>query len=242
MQTHHPLSGMAYLIQGFKLITQPGLRLYVIIPVIINFILFAGLFVLLHHLMGEFNQWVAHFLPTWLQWLNILFWFLFFVSFFILFIYTFMTIANLISAPFNSLLAEKVEWYVTGKQIEQRRFIETLKDLPRLLGRQFTILAYYLPRALLILILFFIPVVHIIAIILWFLFNAWFLTLTYLDYPTDNHRIPLMRIRAWQKQKPWLSLSFGMSILFASMIPIVNFFTIPAAVAAATQLWLTEGN
>ncbi|MDT8372288.1 MAG: sulfate transporter CysZ, partial [Gammaproteobacteria bacterium] len=40
------------------------------------------------------------------------------------------------------------------------------------------------------------------------------------------------------KQKRLLALGFGLATLGATMIPIVNFLVIPAAVAGATALYL----
>lgn len=239
---NNPITGVQYFINGFKLIAQPGLRRFVAIPLMINIILFTLLFLVLRHYMGEFNLWFEHFLPTWLHWLSGVLWLLFFVSFFLVIIFTFVTIANIVCAPFNTFLAEKVELYLTGKMPEPRTLIENIKDIPRILGRQLGIIGYYIPRALLILILFLIPVVHLIAVVLWFLFNAWVMTMTYIDYPTDNHRVPFKEVRDWMRQKRYVSLGFGISVMVASMIPILNFFTIPAAVAGATQFWIKESN
>lgn len=237
---NHPISGFQYLIDGFRLLSKPGLRRFVVIPLFINIILFVLLFILMRHYMGEFNVWFESYLPAWLKWLGTVLWLLFFISFFLILIYTFVTIANIIAAPFNSLLAEKVEYYLSGSLPESKNLLENIKDMPRIIGRQISILIYYLPRAVFILILFFIPVVQAIAAILWFLFNAWFMTLTYIDYPTDNHRIPLRDVRVWLKQKKGVSFGFGISVLIFTMIPFLNFFTIPAAVAGATKFWVNE--
>jgi CysZ protein len=236
-----PTLGIHYLLAGFKLIAQPGIRRFVIIPLLINIALFIGFFFVLNYFVGEFNQWFENFLPHWLHWLSTILWVLFFLAFFVILIYTFVTVANIISAPFNSFLAEKVEFYLTGKLLEERSLLDNIKDIPRIIARQMSILAYYVPRALLLLILFFIPVIQAVAALISFLFHAWLMTLTYLDYPTDNHRIPMRDVRAWLNQRRWVSLSFGISVLVCSMIPIINCFTIPAAVAGATQFWVEEG-
>lgn len=237
---NHPVIGMGYFIDGFGLIMRPGMKRFVIIPLTINIIFFIGLFFLLTHYLAEFNVWFASHLPTWLQWLGGLLWLLFFICFVLIFIFTFVAVANIISAPFNSFLAEKVELYLTGQVPEQRSLLDNLKDVPRIVGRQLAILGYYLPRLLALVVLFFIPLIQAVAPVLWFLFSAWFLTMTYLDYPTDNHRISVRDMRLWLQQKRWISLGFGVSVLVASMIPVLNFFTIPAAVAGGTKFWLQE--
>lgn len=239
MQNNNPTLGIYYLAEGFKLILKPGLKRFVIIPLIINIILFASLFFLMQHFFSEFNHWIISHLPSWLQWLGSILWIVFFLGFFLVIIYTFVTLANLICAPFNSFLAEKVEYLLIGTKHEASTW-QTIKNIPRIIKRQLAILGYYLPRAVLLFILFFIPVVQLIAAVLWFLFNGWFMTLTYIDYPTDINHIPLTKVREQMQQKRWISLSFGSSVLLLTMIPIVNFFVIPAAVAGATKFWIKE--
>lgn len=235
------IDGMNYFLSGFSLITKPGIKRFVIIPLIINIVIFTALFFVLRHYLVALNAWFLGYLPAWLQWLSWILWLLFIASFFLIFIYLFVTIGNFVSAPFNSFLAEKVELYLTGKMSEPRTLMENIKDIPRILGRQFAILGYFIPRALFILLLFFVPIIQAVAALLWFLFSAWYMTLTYLDYPSDNHRISIQEVHVWLKDKRWVGIGFGISVLAASMIPVVNFFTIPAAVAGATQFWIKEG-
>lgn len=232
--------GVHYLFAGFGLITKPGLKRFVIIPLIINIILFSFLFVVLRHYTGAVSDWAAGYLPAWLQWLSWVIWLLFLVSFFLVFIYAFAAFGAVAAAPFNGLLAEKTEVYLTGHAPVDRGFIENIKDVPRIIGRQFAIIFYYLPRALLILLLYFIPVVHAFAIVLWFIFSAWFLAMQYLDFPTDNHRIPIAEVRAWLDERRAVTLGFGMSLMFVMSIPVLNFFAIPAAAAGAAKFWVEE--
>ncbi len=234
--------GVHYLFAGFNLITKPGLKRFVIIPLVINILLFTALFFVLQHYTGILHDQISAYLPAWLQWLAAIIWVLFVVGFFFLFIYAFAVLGAITAAPFNGLLAEKVELYLTGKEPVSRSLIENVKDVPRIIGRQFVIVWYYLPRALLIMLLFFVPVVHVIAFLLWFLFSAWFLTLQYLDFPTDNHRIPVASVRSWLDQRRALALGFGVSLMFVMAIPFVNFFAIPAAAAGAAKLWIEENN
>lgn len=233
-------NGIHYLLQGFTLIMQPGLKRFVFIPLLINTFLFIGLFILTHYFFNQINHWILSFLPSWLQWIGGILWVVFFIGFFLIAIYTFVTLANLIAAPFNSLLAEKVQEHLTGKTINSLSLWATLKDTPRIIGRQFAILGYYIPRAIVLLLLFFIPIIQIIAALIWFLFNAWFMTLQYVDYPTDNQRISFQKMRQQLQQQRGLSLSFGIGVLVLTMIPVVNFIAMPAAVAGATALWVKE--
>lgn len=234
------LRGVHYFLAGFLLLFKPGVKRFVFVPLLINIILFISLFALLNHFMLIFNHWVMHFLPEWLAWLAIVLWFLFLISFLLFFVYTFVVFANLVAAPFNSFLAEKIEMHLSGEMSEVRTLTQNIKDFPRIIGRQLNILGYYLPRAIALLICFFIPVVQGVAAILWLIFHAWFLAMTYLDYPTDNHRIPIDRVQEWMRERRFVSLGFGVAVLVVSVIPVLNFLSIPAAVAGATKFYVDE--
>lgn len=236
----HTSTGIYYFLHGFKLILKPGVKRFVVLPLLLNTLIFVGLFLLARHFMAEAMNWFLQLLPTWLQWLTKILWLLFVISFILIMTYIYVALANLISAPFNGLLSEKIFLHLTGKPLENTSFLATLKDTPRMLARQMSMIGYYLLRAAGIGILFFIPIIQILATPLWFLFNSWFMALQYVDYPTDNQRIPLKTVQAQLKSKRLLNLSFGMSILIASMIPILNLIVMPAAVAGATELWLKE--
>lgn len=233
-------TGTYYFLHGFRLILQPGIKRFVIVPLLLNILVLAGVFSVARHFMAGANHWLMQLLPTWLHWLSSVLWLLFIAVFFLLLIYTYVMLANLVAAPFNSLLAEKIALQLTGKPAPTTSWWSTVCDAPRALARQLNIIGYYLPRAVLLGVSFFIPGVHFLTAPLWLLFNAWFMALQYMDYPTDNLRIPLPTVRAQLTNRRWLSLSFGSSVLLASSIPVLNLLTMPAAVAGATELWLTE--
>jgi len=132
-----------------------------------------------------------------------------------------------------------VQLITTGKKPRaDEGFKEIIKDLPRTLKREWHKIAYYLPRAILLLILFFIPIINIIAGILWFIFGCWMMSVEYVDYPMDNHKKSFKNLHRYLHAHCWISLTFGFSVAIASMIPIVNFFVMPAAVIGGTLLYL----
>ena len=66
--------GMEYFFSGFKLISQKGLKRFVLIPLLINILLFgSSLFFLFGWLSDGFNA-VTAMLPEWLSWLEWLMW------------------------------------------------------------------------------------------------------------------------------------------------------------------------
>ena len=228
--------GFEYFLSGFELISKKGLKRFVLIPLLINLVLFGGS---LFYIIGWIDSgvaWMTGYLPGFLSWLEFLIWPI--AILLVLFIYSlvFTIITNFIAAPFNGLLSEKVELYLTGQKVNDDGFAELIKDVPRMLGRELTKLIYYLPKAIgFLLLLFLVPV---FGQIMWFLFSSWMFAVQYVDYPFDNHKVPFDETRHHLKQKQGLSYGFGIAVLLFSMIPIVNLIVMPVAVCGATRLFV----
>lgn len=238
---HEFIQGILYFLNGFSLIRQRGLRRFAVGPLLVNIIFFAGVFFLLGHWIGLLQLWLETFLPGWLDWLTWLIWpFALLTMLFIVF-YSFVLCANLIAAPFNGLLSERIQQRLTHQTLPSTPIMDLIiKETPRAIRRQLAMLGYFIPRALLLLILFFVPVIQFFAPFLWFIFGAWVMAMQYIDYPMDNNRITLPGMRQQMAQRRWLYLGFGVAVTGFILIPIINCFVMPAAVAAATQLWVEE--
>jgi len=229
-------SGAGYLFKGFELIRLKGIRRFVLIPLLINLILFSiafyFMFIELEHYMAKLMNW----LPSWLDWLNALLWPLAVLTILVLFSFIFSTAANWLAAPFNGLLSEKVEKLLIGKSAVSGSTLDVIKDIPRTLDREWRKLVYYLPRAIgFFIIMWILPV---IGQVIWFLFVAWMMAVQYKDYPFDNHKIPFPVMKQVLKQHRGLSYSFGISVAIFAMIPIVNLIIMPVAICGATALWV----
>ena len=109
------LSGPQYLREGLRLVLSPGLRLFVLLPLAINLILFVSM---ISFAVQQFSGWVDTFmpsLPNWLSFLQYILWPLFVVLVLLMVFFTFTMLANIIAAPFNGFLAEKVEVVARGE-------------------------------------------------------------------------------------------------------------------------------
>jgi CysZ protein len=235
------LSGPQYLREGLKLVLSPGLRLFVLLPLTINLLLFAGLIYLAIH---QFSLWVDTLmpeLPAWLSFLTYILWPLFVALVLFMVFFTFTLLANIIAAPFNGFLAEKVEVVLRGTDdFPPFSWAELFAMVPRTFGREMRKLRYFLPRALALFVLSFIPVVNLVAAPLWLLFGVWMMAIQYIDYPADNHKLGWNEMLVWLREKRWQSLSFGGIVYLALLIPVVNILMMPAAVAGATLFWVRE--
>ncbi len=237
----NPFRGAFYLFKGATLLFTPGIKRYVVIPLLINALLFGGLVFFGINQFETLLQWLMPELPEWLQWVVWLLWLLFGLAALIIIFYTFTLLANIISAPFNAALAEALERHLTGRKIEQStQLSRVFKDIGQALKQEAIKFKYMGVRALPLLILFFIPGVNIVAPIIWMTFCAWLLALEYMDYPMSNHGIKFMIVRERVAEKRLLNLGFGGITMLATLIPIINFIVIPSAVAGATLLWVNE--
>lgn len=237
----NPVTGFNYLIEGFKLITQPGLRLFVLIPLAINSVIFSVLITLT---IAQFSGWIEaamEWVPDWLSFIRWVLWPLVLILILTVVMYTFSVIANILASPFNALLAEKTEELLTGKEVPGFETIgQALLSFPKSIGRELAKLIYYIPLALLVLIISFIPLINALAPMLWFLLGSWMMVIQYCDYPMDNHQVSFRDMKQRIKLMRLTSAGFGASVMVGTMIPLVNLIIMPAAVCGATAYWARE--
>lgn len=236
------LQGLSYLGQGLSLIRQPGLRRYAVLPIIINTLVFSALGWWLWH---RFGLWLEN-LPLMDRWGDI--WlismiqsilrFVFGAALFLISLFSFTLIANLIAAPFNSLLAEKVEFRLRGTQPPATTITDVIRSVPKTIGselRKFLYLCLWLiPLAL----LYFVPLIQTVAPVLTLMFGAWMFAIEYLDYPMGNHGYGFKQVRSTARGHRGTSIGFGMAVTALTAIPLINLVAMPIAVAAASALWV----
>ncbi|RLM22635.1 sulfate transporter CysZ [Brenneria alni] len=238
-QALKPHSGVHYFLEGWRLISLPGIRHFVILPLLVNILLMGGAFWWLFTRLGDWIPQLMSHIPTWLQWLSYLIWPIAVLSVLLVFGYLFSTLANFIAAPFNGLLAEQLEARLTGQPLPDSGIMGLVKDVPRIMKREMQKLAYYLPRAVFLLLLYFIPGIgQIVAPVLWFLFSAWMLAIQYCDYPFDNHKVSFPIMRQALRQHKTINMQFGGLISLFTLIPFLNLVIMPVAVCGATALWV----
>lgn len=231
--------GARCLFQGFTWLTRPGVRLYVLLPLIINLLLFAAATALgTHYFSAWLHHWISG-LPHWLAWLAAVLWVVFALAAVLVLFYAFTLVANLIGAPFDIFLAMRVETMLTGQRPETGRSL--MRDIAAGLGGQIQRLLYILWRLILIailgLILLLVPLFGALTPVLWFLFTAWTLAIVYSDFPLSNRGITFLEQRRMFKQQRTRLFGFGAAAALCTMVPVVNFFIMPAAVVGATLLW-----
>ena len=105
--------------------------------------------------------------------------------------------------------------------------------------REWQKFAWYLPRAIVLLLLYFIPGIgQTVAPVLWFLFSAWMLAIQYCDYPFDNHKVPFKTMRQALRTRKVTNMQFGALTSLFTMIPVLNLVILPVAICGATAMWV----
>ncbi len=232
------VKGASYIIKGVSLLKLRGIKRYVVVPLVINITLFAGV---IWYGFERFDTILEQYLPSWLEWLQIILWPLFVIASLLIVFFAFTLVANFLGAPFNSVLSEKIEEQLTQQKINSSEgYLDLLRGARVGVSNEFRKLLYIAARIFPLLLLFIIPGVNVFAPLLWFIFGAWFLAIEYLDYPMGNRNYPFKQQITVLKEKRVLCLGFGMALVLMTITPILNFFAMPIGVAAATSLWVDE--
>jgi CysZ protein len=227
------LTGCSYPFRGLGLIRRRGIRPLVVIPFLLNTVIFAGAIVLAATYL---NTTLEALLPAWLAWLGWLIWPLFVLAVLTVFFFGFTLLANLAGAPFNGLLAARLEMQLSG--IAPESGLSWAREAATAIVNELRKLIYIGVRALPLLLLFLIPGVQLLAPLAWLTFGAWMLALEYADAPMGNHGLGFRDARRLLAQRPALALGFGSGMLILTLVPVLNFAAMPAGVAGATAMWV----
>tara|TARA_R110002110_G_scaffold91264_2_gene237650 strand:+ start:276423 stop:277169 length:747 start_codon:yes stop_codon:yes gene_type:complete len=233
--------GTGYLIRGARLLTHPSLRLFVIIPLVVNIVIFASLLTVGYSYLSSLMDSLLASVPDWLSFIQWILWPLIGITVSLATGYLFTAVALIIASPFNALLAEKAEELVTGQPVDALEGLgAALIGVPRGILRELYKLLYYIPMAIFVLLVSLIPGINAIAPVLWFLLGAWMMSIQFVDYPMDNHQLSFADVKEAVRSRRLSSMGFGGVVALCTGIPVVNFFVVPAAVVGATLLWCEE--
>jgi CysZ protein len=230
--------GIQALARGIGLLNKPGVRIYVVIPLCINLLLFGALIWYGYSLFTPAVEWMMSFVPDFLDFLEWLIWLVFGVTAALVVFFSFTPVANIVAAPFNALMSEKIEMHLTGKAPSSD--ISFAKMAWYAIKSQLGKLLYILLWALALTLISLIPLVNFLAPVLWVVFGSWLLSLEYFDYPMGNRDLSFDEEKRYLRQRRGIALGFGGGIMVLTSIPVVNFITMPVAVAGATLLWVEQ--
>lgn len=233
--------GMQYVLRGYRLIGKPGLRRFFIIPLIVNVLVF-GLVIWFG--AQQFSTLVELLLQSGGEWweavLRVALWMLFAAAVLVLLFFVFTIVANLLAAPFNGLLAERVEEHLTGRKApkDSGGIGAFLREIGPSIMNELRKLVYFLIGSAAVLILAFVPVVNVAFPALWIVWTAWVLGTEYVSYQQENEGMRFADARRALSGNRFRVLGLGLGVMVALLVPLVNFLVMPAAVAGGTALWV----
>ena len=230
------------MLQGFRLIGRRGLRRFFLIPLLINIVVFAALIWLAAAHYATLTEWLV---PTQDAWWAVIarkfLWLLFALAAGVVLFFSFSVIANLIAAPFNGYLAQRVE-RLLGNGPPPRAESQAAPAISAWasFANELIKLIYFVAVLAITLLLTLIPVINLIAPLVWVVAGCWMLALEYLAYPMENHAMSFAQVRHAACQRRVLTLSFGAGVMAAMLIPGVNLAVMPASAAGATAMWIDK--
>lgn len=226
------LTGVRCLAEGFRWLPRREIRGPAFLPLLINIVLFSGMG---WFAIDRFDDWLTRLLPDGLEWLEWLLWPLFVLLLIVIVVFTFTIVANLLAAPFNDFLADRVNRQLQGKEQPEGGF--SALDIPRALINELRKLLYFAAWAILLLVVTFVPLIGLAGPFLWMIFASWSLAIEYSDYPLGRLGMKFSQQRRLLRENFQETIGFGASVLGATLIPVVNLAVIPAAVIGASLLW-----
>ena len=230
--------GFGFLFQGFTLIFQKGIRRFVLIPLLINIVIFSGAVWLAYTQYQQLMAQLLGWLPSWLSWVE---WLLLpFFALLIMFViyYSFSILANFVAAPFNALLAERVEQKLRGASSLEASEISLISNVGKTLGSEVKKVLYMLKWMPVLILITLIPGLNIIAPFAWLIYGAWMYSLQYTDYPMGNHNLFMKDELPILRKHRGHALGFGAATTIITIIPGINFLAMPVAVSGATSMWV----
>lgn len=234
------VSGFRALAEGLGVITEPGMRRYTLLPLLLSVMAFVALLVIAIHYFGGLVGLIEGHLPGWLAWTAWLLWIGLAAVFVFGFYWGFTFVVGLVGLPFFILLANAVERRQTGRLPETRRGMlyliaaGTVRQFPRLGYLALWMLAVFAATIVLGLI----PLVNALVAPLWFLFGAWSLAVMMSDFPLGARNF------TWKHQHDLIRghrgrvMGFGVACAAMALVPVLNLVLLPAATAGVTLLWV----
>lgn len=204
-------SGISGYSKAVKIILQNKMAKYFAVPIIINIIIIS----ILWHYSGELSDFFTELIndkftisETWNGFLGGATAVLTKLLTFAIFIFVGGNIVILIMSPFYSMMSEKTDTILTGREY-QFSAKQTAKDIWRgiIIALKNTIIQLIMVAVCFI--ISFIPVIGVVGTIMMFLINSYYFGFSFLDYNNERFRRSRSQSNAVVKRYKWLSITIG---------------------------------
>lgn len=234
------VGGFRALAEGLGVITEPGMRRYALLPLLLSVVAFVVLLVVAIHYFGGLVGLIDRHLPGWLAWTAWLLWIGLAAVFVFGLYWGFTFVVGLVGLPFFMALANAVERHQTGRLPETRHGMlyliaaGTLRQLPRLWYLALLALAALAATVVLGLI----PLANALITPLWFLFGAWTMAVMMSDFPLGARNFTWRHQHELIRRHRGRIIGFGVACSGMALVPVLNLLLLPAATAGVTLLWV----
>ncbi|MFW5966807.1 MAG: EI24 domain-containing protein [Persicimonas sp.] len=232
-----PFRAARFLTKNTKLVP------FVIIPAVINALLFGlSAFFLVSH-AGDLVEWLWQKpgADAFLEYLLVALWYVFYalsiilalvVSYFVV-----LLAGGIVASPFHDLLSEHTERILRGTDELPESDASFVADTLRSLGSSAGIALLYLVIIAPVMLLNLIPGAgNMAATIIGTGVSAFFVSLEYTDPTLERHQVPLKKkLRLIREHLP-LTGGFGLGASLLLWVPLLNFLCMPIAVIGGTAL------
>ncbi len=219
---------------------QPRLISYSIIPVIINFIIYTGIFVLSYRWLLNWTRSMSGAGspdPTsWNVLLHVLLLILGFIVLLVVCYFLFTILGGIVTAPFNENTSRIVEEKITGEKLITNlgfwkdNFLSIKAEMQKLL--------FYFSILFIFFLMNFIPLIgNSVSIVLGIIFSFYFNALDFLDYPMQRKLMSFKQKLVVTQRGGMITYGFGAMAFMMMFFPIVNVFMKPILVVAGTSLY-----
>lgn len=223
--------------------SNPRLIQYILIPVLINTLVFSGAVYLG---LNFFGSTVVEYIPQGEAWYwSILYWFLWVVAVLltlVLVFFTFTVVGNLLASPFNDLLSERAEEVFSGAVNDEpfslSRFFRDALQTVLMEAKKMWVFVVVM---ILILPLNLLPglgnsIYTVLAVSL----TLFFLCFEYLGFVLVRKRQFFREQKNYIFARKFLMLGFSCGVMAMLAIPFFQLLCIPLAVIGATRIWCEE--
>jgi CysZ protein len=222
---------------------NPRLFQYIVIPFLINLVVFSAAVYLG---LDFFGSTVVEYLPQGEAWYwSVLYWFLWVVAVLltaVLVFFSFTVVGNLLASPFNDLLSERTEEVLSGRvNVAPFSFGRFFSDAWQTLILEVKKMWVFVVIMILILPLNLLPgfgnsLYTFLAVSL----TLFFICFEYLGFVMVRKRRFFREQKNYIMARKFLMLGFSCGVMAILAIPFFQLLCIPLAVVAATRIWCEE--
>ena len=227
--------GLDAFADGIRLLRRSRVGLYVWPPALLSLVIISlGLWLGISW-VDRLGIWARELLPDWLDFLSSVLVPLLYLILGLIGTWLFGFLAVVLSSPLHGNLAAALAAELAGHvpAIEQN----TWRMILNTIRREGQKLRYQLPRLLGVGLMSFVPVVNVIAAPIGFLLAAWLLAAQFVDLSAENRGLPFTTTLEKLRSHRLAALTFGGCVVLLLAVPLVNFLTVPVAVAGGVVFW-----